>query len=63
MQLQKDGNLHMDEQITYDFGDTAHHGIFRDLVVSESYDAHNDRHYRITNVERAGRRRIHAGAD
>ena len=40
----------MDEQITYDFGDTAHHGIFRNLVVSESYDAHHDRHYRITNV-------------
>ncbi len=50
MQLQKDGNLHTEEQIAYDFGDTPHHGIYRDLVVSESYDAHNDRHYRITNV-------------
>jgi uncharacterized membrane protein len=50
MQLQKDGALNVDEQITYDFGATARHGIFRDLVESENYDAHNDRKYRITAV-------------
>jgi len=50
MQLRADGNLAVDEQITYDFGSTAHHGIFRDLVERETYDAHHDRRYRISDV-------------
>ena len=33
-----------------DFGSTAHHGIFRDLVERETYDAHHDRRYRISDV-------------
>ena len=50
MQLRADGTLHIDERITYDFGSSARHGIFRDLVESESYDAHHDRRYAITDV-------------
>jgi uncharacterized membrane protein len=58
MQLQRDGILLMNEQITYDFGRTAHHGIFRDLVEREAYDRTSEkikgrweRVYRIHNVE------------
>ncbi len=58
MQLQRDGTLLMDEQITYDFGPTAHHGIFRDLVERETYDRSPehvggrwDRVYRIRDVK------------
>jgi hypothetical protein len=50
MQLRADGTLAMNEQITYDFGASSHHGIFRDLVESETYDAHHDRRYRIRGV-------------
>jgi uncharacterized membrane protein YgcG len=50
MILQRDGALLIDERITYDFGNAAHHGIFRDLVERENYDAHHDRRYRIRGV-------------
>ncbi|MDP9334893.1 MAG: DUF2207 domain-containing protein [Actinomycetota bacterium] len=50
MQLRADGILAVNEQITYDFGASSHHGIFRDLVESETYDAHHDRRYRISGV-------------
>ncbi len=50
MQLRGDGGLAVNEQITYDFGAASHHGIFRDLVESETYDAHHDRRYRISGV-------------
>ena len=50
MQLARDGTLAVDERITYDFGAAPHHGIFRDLVESETYDAHHDRRYRISGV-------------
>jgi uncharacterized membrane protein YgcG len=50
MRLQRDGTLLMDEQITYDFGSASHHGIFRDIVERETYDAHHDRRYRIGGV-------------
>ena len=50
MQLRGDGGLAVNEQITYDFGPAAHHGIFRDLVERELYDAHHDRRYRIRDV-------------
>src|SRR5439155_23418966 len=50
MQLRADGNLAVNEQITFDFGAAAHHGIFRDLVESETYDAHHDRRYHISGV-------------
>src|SRR5439155_1043450 len=45
-----DGNLAVNEQIAYDFGAAAHHGIFRDLVEGETYDAHHDRRYHISGV-------------
>jgi hypothetical protein len=50
MQLRRDGTMHVEEEITYDFGVIAHHGIFRDLVERETYDAHHDRLYTISNV-------------
>jgi len=50
MQLQNNGNLQVDEQITYDFGAGTRHGIFRDIPESETYDAHHDRKYRISGV-------------
>ncbi len=50
MHLGADGSLQMDEQITYDFGSAAHHGIFRDIPERELYDAHHDRTYRIAAV-------------
>ena len=50
MRLQRDGALLTDERITYDFGAVPKHGIFRDLVESETYDSHFDRHYRISDV-------------
>ncbi|MCU1468643.1 MAG: hypothetical protein JWM72_4571 [Actinomycetia bacterium] len=58
MQLQRDGTLLMNEQITYDFGPTPHHGIFRDLVEREAYSRASehrsgqyDRVYRIRDVK------------
>jgi uncharacterized membrane protein len=50
MRLQRDGTLLTDERITYDFGVVPKHGIFRDLVESEIYNSHFDRHYRISDV-------------
>jgi hypothetical protein len=50
MQLAGDGTLVVSELITYDFGATPHHGILRDLVERETYDAHHDRRYRISAV-------------
>ena len=37
--MQPDGTLRIHETIAYDFGVVPHHGIFRDLVERESYDA------------------------
>jgi hypothetical protein len=51
MHLQRDGTLLMNEQIGYDFGASPHHGITRDLVEREHFDAHNDRLYRISDVK------------
>jgi hypothetical protein len=48
--IQPNGTLALTEAILYDFGDTAHHGIFRDLVEHETYNAHEDRRYEISNV-------------
>ncbi len=50
MTLAHDGTLAVTERIAYDFGAVARHGIFRDLVESETYDAHHDRVYRISAV-------------
>jgi uncharacterized membrane protein len=48
--IQPNGTLAVTEAILYDFGDTAHHGIFRDLVDHETYNAHEDRRYEISNI-------------
>ena len=54
MTLRSDGALGVSEAISYDFGVVPHHGIFRDLVVRETYDAHHDRRY---TIEATARRR------
>ena len=51
MVLAKDGALQIDEHITYDFGDVPKHGIFRDIPTRETWDAHHDRVYEISNVK------------
>ena len=50
MQLQPSGTLTVVERIAYDFGSASRHGIFRDLVERETYDAHHDRTYDINDV-------------
>ena len=50
MDLHADGTLGVVEHIAYDFGSASRHGIFRDLVHRESYDAHHDRTYDISGV-------------
>src|SRR4051794_36156677 len=47
MTLQRDGTLHVVEEITYNFGVVPRHGIFRDLVQREHYDKDHDRRYRL----------------
>src|SRR4249919_2668328 len=43
-----DGTLDIDERITYDFGSTPHHGIFRTIPVLYAFDSKQNRTYRIT---------------
>ncbi len=50
MHLQANGDLNVAELIVYDFGSASHHGIFRDIPVSEVVDSHHDRTYRISDV-------------
>src|SRR4051812_41972576 len=50
MTLERDGTLHIVEEITYNFGVVPRHGIFRDLVQREHFDKDHDRRYWI-NVE------------
>jgi len=47
MQIADDGTLTVRETIEYDFGSNARHGILRDLVRRETYDAKHDRLYDI----------------
>ena len=54
MTLRSDGALAVSEGISYDFGIVPHHGIFRDLVVRETYDAHHDRRYTIEALRVVG---------
>jgi len=54
MALRADGALAVNEAISYDFGVVPHHGIFRDLVVRETYDAHHDRRYTIEGLRVVG---------
>jgi uncharacterized membrane protein len=45
--IQSNGDLEIHEEITYDFGSTAHHGIFRDIPVVYTHDKTHDRIYRL----------------
>jgi uncharacterized protein (TIGR04222 family) len=45
LQLATNGDLHVVETITYDFGSTQHHGIFRDIPTRLHYDDRYDRVY------------------
>lgn len=43
IQITSDGLLHIVETIDYDFGDTDHHGIYRDVPTRYVYDDQFDR--------------------
>lgn len=45
MTVQTNGDLDVQETITYDFGDTPRHGIYRDIRVREHFDDRYDRIY------------------
>jgi uncharacterized membrane protein YgcG len=50
----QDGSLMVVERIDYDFGNSEHHGIFRDIPVRFPYDDQHDRVYPIDHVSVAG---------
>jgi hypothetical protein len=45
MTIEHNGTLDVHETIVYDFGPNAHHGIERELVRRETFDAKHDRLY------------------
>jgi uncharacterized membrane protein len=49
--LRHDGSMVEHEVITYDFGATPRHGIYRDVLTSAQYDAKHTRHFRVSNIE------------
>ncbi|MCP5024671.1 MAG: DUF2207 domain-containing protein [Actinomycetia bacterium] len=49
-----DGSVVVTETIVYDFGFSQRRGIFRDIVVSQSYDGTYDRLYPFTLIEVTG---------
>jgi uncharacterized membrane protein len=49
--IQPDGTLRVSELITYDFGSEPHHGILRDLVQQEQFDANQIRRY-VVDIQR-----------
>ena len=51
MTIERDGTLDVHETIVYDFGDTEHHGIDRELVRRETFDAKHDRLYELHVTE------------
>ena len=49
--LNRDGSMHVQETIDYDFGTTTdHHGITRDIPVEFTYDQDRVREYPISNI-------------
>ena len=48
--IERSGSLEVIEQITYDFGTTPRHGIYRDIPVRVRYDDRYDRLIRLTDV-------------
>jgi uncharacterized membrane protein len=45
IEIRADDSLRITEVIAYDFGSTAHHGIFRDVPTRQTYDDRYDRVY------------------
>jgi uncharacterized membrane protein len=56
IQIRADDSIRVTEVIAYDFGSTAHHGIFRDVPTREAYDDRYDRVFplRVESVEASG---------
>ena len=51
LEVEADGDLHVEERIVYDFGSSARHGIFRDIPVRLRYDDRYDRRYPLSEIE------------
>ena len=56
IEIRADDSLRITEVIAYDFGSTAHHGIFRDVPTREAYDDRYDRVFplRVESVTATG---------
>jgi uncharacterized membrane protein YgcG len=56
IEIRADGSIRVTEVIAYDFGPTAHHGIFRDVPTREAYDDRYDRLFplHVESVEATG---------
>jgi uncharacterized membrane protein YgcG len=56
IEIRADDSIRVTEVIAYDFGSTAHHGIFRDVPTRQAYDDRYDRVYplRVESVEATG---------
>lgn len=56
IEIRADDSIRVTEVIAYDFGSTAHHGIFRDVPTREAYDDRYDRVYplHVESVEATG---------
>lgn len=48
--ITKDGAAHIDETISYDFGDTSHHGIYRDIPID--YKEGSDTYYISADIKK-----------
>ena len=56
IEIRADASIRVTEVIAYDFGSTAHHGIFRDVPTRQAYDDRYDRVYplHVESVEATG---------
>ncbi len=56
IEIRADDSIRITEVIAYDFGSTAHHGIFRDVPTREAYDDRYDRVFplHVESVEATG---------
>lgn len=51
LEVRSDGSLQVAEQIEYDFGGNARHGIERDIDTEQRYDGSRDRQFPVSAVE------------
>jgi Predicted membrane protein (DUF2207) len=51
LMLKRDGSMHVQETINYDFGPNGHHGITRQIPVEFTYDHKRNREYPIDNIK------------